>query len=90
MKALFEPYNLLRVAAVGALIALVLMVAGLLLPAPVPLILFMSAGQGLGTLSLALYVVVVIIDLRRAGVLQPPERARAEPVDSDPEERDEA
>ena len=72
MRALLHPYNLLRIAAVGALLALVLMVAAFMLPGPVPLIVFMSAGQGLGTLSFALYVVVIILDLRRAGVLGPP------------------
>jgi hypothetical protein len=72
MKAWLEPYNLLRLAAIGALLALALMVAAFLLPGPVPLIVFMSAGQGLGTLSLGLYLVVVALDLRRAGVLTPP------------------
>jgi hypothetical protein len=72
VKAWLAPYNLLRIAAVGALVALLLMVAAFVLPGPVPLIVFMSAGQGLGTLSLLLYVAVVVIDLRRAGVLTPP------------------
>ncbi len=71
LRALGKPYNLLRLAAAGALLALALMVAAFLLPGPVPLILFMSLGQGLGTLSFVAYLVVIALELRRAGVLSP-------------------
>ena len=84
MSAWREPYNLLRLAAAGALLALALMVAAFLLPGHVPLIVFMSAGQGLGTLSFGLYLLVVILDLRRAGVLEPPRSPASEP-ETEPE-----
>ncbi len=58
----------LRLAAVIALVALVLMIWPIFDPRPLPLIAAMSIAQGLGTLSLVIYLVIVAMDLVRARV----------------------
>lgn len=58
----------LRLAAVSALLALLLMVWGIIDPHPISLVIAMSAGQALGTASFAVFCLVVFLDLRKARV----------------------
>jgi multidrug transporter EmrE-like cation transporter len=79
--------QVVRLAAVIALLALACMSWSLLDPRPIPIMVAMSVGQGLGTLSLVLYGVVVIVEARRAArAAPPPDTDRAE--DRPGEERD--
>jgi hypothetical protein len=64
--------QVVRLAAVVALLALACMTWSLLDPRPIPIMVAMSVGQGLGTLSLGLYAVVVIVEARRAARAAPP------------------
>jgi len=58
----------LRLAAVSALLALVLMVWGVLDPHPISLVIAMSIGQALGTASFAVFGFVVFLDLRQSRI----------------------
>jgi hypothetical protein len=58
----------LRLAAVSALLALVLMVWGVLDPHPISLVIAMSVGQALGTASFVVFLGVVFADLWTANV----------------------
>jgi len=80
--------QVLRLAAMIALLALACMIWSLLDPRPVPIMVAMSVGQGLGTLSLALYAVVVIVDARRAARAAPTPEAGGDPADAPREERE--
>jgi hypothetical protein len=66
--------KLLRVAAVAALVALVLMIWSFHDTSPIVLVGFMVIGQSLGTLSLVVYLVVVLVDVfaDELGPKQPP------------------
>ena len=64
--------QVVRLAAVVALLALACMTWSLLDPRPIPIMVAMSVGQGLGTVSLGLYAVVVIVEARRAARAAPP------------------
>ena len=55
--------KLLRIAAIAALVALVLMIWSFHDTSPIVLVGFMVVGQSLGTLSLILYLVVVLVDV---------------------------
>jgi hypothetical protein len=57
-----RPDQLVRAAALLALLALACMVWSLLDPRPVPIMVAMSVGQALGTLSFLLYASVVVVD----------------------------
>lgn len=57
--------TLLRVAAIAALVALVLMCWGLFDPRALPIIVSLSVGQGVGTLSFLLFLIVMLRDLKR-------------------------
>jgi hypothetical protein len=61
-------YRALRWASVAALLSLVLMAWGVLVPSPLSLVVAMTVGQALGTLSFAVYWMVVINDLRNSRV----------------------
>jgi hypothetical protein len=67
-------HKALRLAAVCALLALVMMVWGVIVPSPISLVIAMSVGQALGTLSFAVFCAVVLLDLRKSGVFS--DRAR--------------
>jgi membrane protein implicated in regulation of membrane protease activity len=58
--------QLLRLAAILALVGLAFMVWSLLDPRPIPIMAAMSIGQGFGTLSFLLFAVVVTVDAWRA------------------------
>ncbi len=57
---------IVRAAAVGAIISLLLMIWSLLDPRPMPVVVAMSVGQMIGTVSLGAFLVVLAKDLRRA------------------------
>jgi hypothetical protein len=59
--------KLVLLSAVGALVALGLMILSILAPKPIYLVLAMSVGQGIGTLSLALYLLAIVLDLQGGG-----------------------
>jgi hypothetical protein len=69
----------IRLACVGSLVALALIVWSLLDPQPLAVIVAMSIGQGLGTLSLVLFILVVIGDMRRAHLLDRDDRSKPSP-----------
>ncbi len=57
--------QVLRVASVLAIGALLLMMWPLVDPTPAPVLIALSVGQAIGTLSFAAYLTIVIWDLRR-------------------------
>lgn len=57
--------QVLRVASVIAIVALVLMVWSLFDPTPAPVLIALSLGQALGTVSFVAYITIVAWDLRR-------------------------
>lgn len=73
-----SPEQVVRIAAMVALVALACMVWSLLDPRPVPIMVAMSIGQALGTFSLLLYAIVVVVEARRAARAERPE-APADP-----------
>ena len=66
MSSLKARTPIVRAAAVGAIVSLLLMIWSLLDPRPMPVVVAMSLGQLIGTLSLAGFLVVLAKDLRRA------------------------
>lgn len=71
MKRWLTKYNLLRLSALFALIAMALMLWSFFDHRPLVLVVAMSIGQAIGTGSLLLFLAVVVIELRQARVLGP-------------------
>jgi hypothetical protein len=78
--------RVLRLAAVGTLLALALMVWGVVDTRPISLVIAMSVGQALGTLSFAVFCFVVSLDLRGAHIFSGTARRSGSdtPGESDP------